>query len=794
MSTSEVLQRAEEDIDAEAETKKVTSRETHLDSNNWLDDNLQFLGQALQTNLQGVPTGTCTKFLSDKKTWCGVKASFQINTNIMFDYVIATVIICFFKMNLKIYKKTFKNSDRCIKHRNTDSSMINDMKRASEMERTQKVVICKNVYRTVVGNKAKNRFVRYCPSIEGATAAFRHSTNNLRKMLRAGFEVHRLINIEKRPFMADAFRNEFPNSEISDQKWFHSYQALLETLKSYNFNPNTDWTVYLPFLLTYLGAYQGWMDPKQSVPDEIFEDGLNDQKHLEFVNDLYTPGHSRGNGQVVEENPVVPAMNFRSDLNGLNTPSFDGGAVDIPSMNSYHPNTRWTREQRVSAIKSPTTPKPAPVMGELNNLIPPMYLDMDPNLNSVFETVVYIQAEAKTNPQLFRNKDVTNTAYDVRNDPAWHRRCDNAQYQILNIVRKEDGVHFPVKSINELKLRDSRNEQISQDYLDTMIDYLNGDRFIPGTEFSARNTLSHLVKGQNIITGKIKDGIGLQTSEDVRREQNRALHMLDKTALTMIKLANKMAEARVGVVYITSGTGFFNADVRRNACLLSEIPHAFFKQRQHFQHVVDHFGLQKERPRYMDYLDENTSIFMVTLKTHKGRHSIRRTSAASATPNPAKYTDEQRRFYQKTSNAVDICTNIASWMVLRKSESLPASEYVVALEGSPEVWSHWASMSNMCEDYFKRPLYNKDGTISSYKDRHGNVTTPTAGVGTFKKIAPFRSDCKQRIINAILELQTPNPEVTPLKMIRYPIEDGNAAQNVIQARSKTLQQKVSCFL
>ena len=80
MSNSEVLQRAEEDIDEEAEIKKTTSRETHLDTTSWLDDNLQFLGQALQTNLQGVPLGTCTKFLSDKKTWCGAKDRFSRRT------------------------------------------------------------------------------------------------------------------------------------------------------------------------------------------------------------------------------------------------------------------------------------------------------------------------------------------------------------------------------------------------------------------------------------------------------------------------------------------------------------------------------------------------------------------------------------------------------------------------------------------------------------------------------------------------------------------------------------------
>ena len=63
--------------------------------------------------------------------------------------------------------------------------------------------------------------------------------------------------------------------------------------------------------------------------------------------------------------------------------------------------------------------------------------------------------------------------------------------------------------------------------------------------------------------------------------------------------------------------------------------------------------------------------------------------------------------------------------------------------------------------------------------------------GTFKRSQPLREDCKQRILNAILDLEVPKPDVTPLKMVRYPVEDGNVIQNIVQTRSNQLRQKVS---
>ena len=74
ISKSEIIRQAERNLEADTELKRSKSRENHLDSNNWLENNLEFLGKALQTNFEGAPRGTCTKFVNETKTWCGKKA------------------------------------------------------------------------------------------------------------------------------------------------------------------------------------------------------------------------------------------------------------------------------------------------------------------------------------------------------------------------------------------------------------------------------------------------------------------------------------------------------------------------------------------------------------------------------------------------------------------------------------------------------------------------------------------------------------------------------------------------
>ena len=176
------------------------SKENHLDTNNLLEDNLEFLGKALQFNFEGIPRGTCTKFVEESKNWCGSKA--------------------------------LEGSDRCFQHHNTDSKILNSINRANALERNRKVVVCKNTYRVMLKQSHTEKFVRYCPSIEGAMPAFDHSTRNLKKFLKAAFKVYRQMKHEQKSFSEVPFKNEFPNAiTISRLKWKHSYKAVRETIR-----------------------------------------------------------------------------------------------------------------------------------------------------------------------------------------------------------------------------------------------------------------------------------------------------------------------------------------------------------------------------------------------------------------------------------------------------------------------------------------------------------------------------------------------------------------------------------
>ena len=254
-------------------------------------------------------------------------------------------------------------------------------------------------------------------------------------------------------------------------------------------------------------------------------------------------------------------------------------------------------------------------------------------------------------------------------------------------------------------------------------------------------------------------------------------------------MTNRFWQAKCGIVWVTSGTGLFNVDVRANCGLLAELPHAMVKDRKHFQTVTEHFQIRKcpkEFPRYIDYLDEGTAIYHMTLKPLRGKQAIKRTTADNLTLDTNKYTAEQCRLYERASNSVDICTNLASWMVLRKDEHFPVLEYVLPLEGSAEMWSHWAHTSNMVEDLYKRPIFDFKGDYRRY-DNDGSImhTAPGSFKRTFK-----REDCKIRQINIVADLEIPKPDSHPFKVMQFPVEDGTKIQNVINNRSRILISKV----
>ena len=277
---------------------------------------------------------------------------------------------------------------------------MNSIKKANLLERNQRVAICKNVFRVLIGQKKKDKYHRYCPSIEGALPAFKHSSNNLKKILQAGFEVYWAMKYERKNFTEVPFRKQFPNhTEITATRWRHSYQAIRETLRSYNLETDVNWTNHLPFLLSYSGAYQGWLEPSQAIPEELFSNGREDQKHKTFCTDLY-------DRDLAKDTPIIPAGIMKAKMCGPNTPSTTDGVAIISGMeNGTDTKKTWTPEEKKEANLLPSSGRPAPIFGEFINNIPPMYIDHDPNILAAFEAVIFIQVETRQVDQLLRNKD-----------------------------------------------------------------------------------------------------------------------------------------------------------------------------------------------------------------------------------------------------------------------------------------------------------------------------------------------------------------------------------------------------
>ena len=73
ISQSEILQRAETELELDTDAKRATEKTTQFDSTNLLEENLRFLGQALKINFELGPKQTCSQLLEEKNELCGAK-------------------------------------------------------------------------------------------------------------------------------------------------------------------------------------------------------------------------------------------------------------------------------------------------------------------------------------------------------------------------------------------------------------------------------------------------------------------------------------------------------------------------------------------------------------------------------------------------------------------------------------------------------------------------------------------------------------------------------------------------
>ena len=137
----------------------------------------------------------------------------------------------------------------------------------------------------------------------------------------------------------------------------------------------------------------------------------------------------------------------------------------------------------------------------------------------------------------------------------------------------------------------------------------------------------------------------------------------------MILLVNELADLDVLVVFITSGSGIFNADARRLSGLHQRIPREFTDPSVlSFKVIRDHYGLDRfegQRVRYADLLQEGKPFICLTIKDLQGR-SGQITPKDSGLPNRIG-TRAQRGLHALKSD-LDITGNIVDLICYNKCE------------------------------------------------------------------------------------------------------------------------------
>ena len=261
----------------------------------------------------------------------------------------------------------------------------------------------------------------------------------------------------------------------------------------------------------------------------------------------------------------------------------------------------------------PFSPLNAPNMGEANNLMPSLYIEPDPNHINEYVAAVYICQESFHNNCVQRAEKLRGTRFESKNDPAWHYK-DIEQFELLRIVNN-DVIQSPVQSLNDLKLKNSANQVLTQEWLDNQMLYLNGQK--PIGNLSSKNTHYRQQQAQKRYT----QNPSLQGNRDAHRQAMWQLSLLDKTMLHKIQMANYLQKFGVAVFFVSTGTGPLSVDMRKLAALQAPIPQALLMDLERFKEIQNHFKLKevrKDRPIYMDYLDENANIFHLTFKPQQG--------------------------------------------------------------------------------------------------------------------------------------------------------------------------------
>lgn len=285
-SELECFKRAEQNIEDDPELKlKLEQMERTLQSsNNWTEEQMTTQFRLPNVALFRLKSGACVGYDWKLQKFCD--------------------------------EPVMKDSNWCLKHdqEGQDLKMIREM---GTLALKKGVSLMKGITRVSIGPEKLDKVVEYAPSLEGAVPAFRHSSENLEKMLEAAYATFKAGYSDNVKYFDDKeFKQRFPNEKfISTERWKHAYLALTETMKAYAFDLEVNWTRNLPFLLGKMGAYQGWINADDVIDQTKFVSSRYDYTPLGTVADILKDTSNRAK-------PIAPALLCDSaKMDGTCTPS-----------------------------------------------------------------------------------------------------------------------------------------------------------------------------------------------------------------------------------------------------------------------------------------------------------------------------------------------------------------------------------------------------------------------------------------------------------------------------------------
>ena len=139
--------------------------------------------------------------------------------------------------------------------------------------------------------------------------------------------------------------------------------------------------------------------------------------------------------------------------------------------------------------------------------------------------------------------------------------------------------------------------------------------------------------------------------------------------------------------------------------------------------LQDHFDLITNgalgRTRYIDYLNEDASLNYLIFKPRHGKNIIKRPSDHhKKSPDEQKYSTEAIERYGCFSEQVDLNSNLADLLVIKNDPEIPIMDYLVVLQGSPLMTSHFNHIANVLPHWHSRDTYDKVSTVKFVKIVH----------------------------------------------------------------------------